>query len=160
MKVANSVLWGNTPNQMCAGTEADVAYSLVQDGCPDRATCRYLRARDPQFVDPDGPDDVLGNADDDLRLRRTSPAIDAGNNDAVPADMSDLDGDGDSTEPIPFDLAGGARFANIGSADDSGRGSPPIVDMGAYETLERIHLPLLVRRTVLNAVATRTDAHP
>ena len=36
-------------------------------------------------------------------------------------------------EPIPFDLAGQSRFINDPKTIDTGNGTPPIVDMGAYE---------------------------
>ncbi|RKY13435.1 MAG: hypothetical protein DRP82_05400 [Planctomycetota bacterium] len=35
---------------------------------------------DPQFADPDGPDNIAGNADDDYHLQNTSLCIDAGEN--------------------------------------------------------------------------------
>ena len=73
---------------------------------------------DPDTLDID---ESLNNDYGDLRLRPDSPAIDAGSNDLLPADVFDLDGDGDITEPIPFDLAGNARVEN------------GTVDMGAYE---------------------------
>lgn len=93
---------------------------------------------DPLFVRPagPGPDGQWGTADDDygnLRLRSGSPCIDAGDNAAVPADTLDLDGDGDTTEPMPFDLAGMPRFVDDPATPDTGAGIPPIVDMGAYE---------------------------
>ena len=77
---------------------------------------------DPRLADAHGPDGVAGTFDDDLRLRPGSPCIDAGDNTRLPADAFDLDGDGDSSEPIPLDLAGGPRL----------RGGT--VDRGAYET--------------------------
>ncbi len=52
---------------------ADWFYELGQD--------RHSRTDDPQFVDPDGPDNLLGGdygLDDDFQLQNTSPAIDAG----------------------------------------------------------------------------------
>jgi hypothetical protein len=69
---------------------------------------------DPLFVDPEGLN---------LSLAAGSPCIDVGDTAALPPDTFDLDGDGDVTEPIPFDLAGAPRIS----------GSPPVVDMGAYE---------------------------
>ena len=63
---------------------------------------------DPLFVDADGADDVAGTADDNLRLQPGSPAIDAGNNAAVPAGVT-------------TDLDGAPRIFNS------------VVDMGAYE---------------------------
>ncbi|NLE59754.1 MAG: hypothetical protein GX616_15460, partial [Planctomycetes bacterium] len=97
---------------------------------------------DPLFLHPPspGPDGQWGTADDDcgdLRLSNGSPCIDAGDNAAVPADTPDLDGDGDTTEPLPFDLLGGLRFFDDPFAIDTGLGTPPIVDMGAYE-----HVPM------------------
>lgn len=83
-----------------------------------------------------GPDGIWGTADDDfgdLRLRSGSPCIDAGDNARVPADMLDLDGDGNTTEPLPFDILRGARFVDDPATADTGNGTPPIVDMGAYE---------------------------
>jgi len=43
-----------------------------------------------------------------------------------------LDGDGNTAEPVPFDLDGAPRFR------DTGSGAAPIVDMGAYETLDLV----------------------
>ena len=73
--------------------------------------------------DPNTPDiDESANDDfGDLRLRPDSPAIDAGDNDWLPADVWDLDADDNVDEPLPVDLAGKARI--VGG----------IVDMGAYE---------------------------
>jgi Viral BACON domain len=89
---------------------------------------------DPLFVDPDGPDDdPLTWHDNDYQLSPGSPCIDAGDNTAVSTDEFDLDGDGDTTEPIPFDLDGNPRFIDDPDTVDTGNGTPPIVDMGAYE---------------------------
>ncbi len=93
---------------------------------------------DPLFVrDPEpGLDGLWGTDDDDygdLHLSLDSPVIDAGDNAEVPADVSDLDGDGDVAEPMPFDFDGYARFMDDPLTPDTGAGSPPIVDMGAYE---------------------------
>ena len=67
---------------------------------------------DPLFVDvddPDGPDNIFGTDDDGLRLMADSPAIDMGNNSALPSG-------------ITTDLAGNPRIFDSGT-----------VDMGAYE---------------------------
>jgi hypothetical protein len=56
-------------------------------------------------------------------LRSDSPAINAGSNSLIPADITDLDGDGDVTEPLPFDQRG-IGFDRIASGT---------VDIGAFE---------------------------
>ena len=72
-------------------------------------------------------------ADADLRLGSGSPCIDAGDNTAVPADITDLDGDSNTSEPIPLDLDGRLRFVDDLLMPDTGNGDAPQVDMGAYE---------------------------
>jgi len=79
----------------------------------------------------------------DYHLLPTSPCIDAGDNWAVPADTTDLDGDGNTTEPIPFDLDGNPRI--VGDA----------VDMGAYELLTPQQL--VINRTE-EAIAEKEEA--
>ena len=71
----------------------------------------------------------------DYRLRTGTPCVDAGSNPAVPADTYDLDGDGNTTEPLPLDLDSGLRFVDDPYAPDTGEPGPPgpLVDMGALE---------------------------
>ena len=78
---------------------------------------------DPMFVDPDGPDWMLGTLDDDLRLAAGSPCIDAGDSTVLPAE-------------ITTDLDGNPRFYDDPFTVDTGvPGGDPCccVDMGAYE---------------------------
>jgi len=63
----------------------------------------------------------------DHHLLPDSPCIDAGNNGAVNADISDLDGDGNTAEPTPWDLDGHPRIMDADCNDNE------VVDMGAYE---------------------------
>jgi uncharacterized repeat protein (TIGR01451 family) len=154
--IRNSIFWHNQDQN---GTDAlaqiydaspfamsNVAYSLVEGGCPPAAqgmlrplaTCANLLTADPQFVrSPDpGDGDWATPADNDygdLRLRPGSPAIDAGDNTTVPTDTADLDDDGNTAEPLPLDLAGSARILDVAGSADTGNGTPPVVDMGAYE---------------------------
>ncbi len=58
--------------------------------------------------------------DDDLHLSAGSPCIDAGDNTAVPPEVT-------------TDLDGNPRFADDPNSPDTGNGAPPIVDLGAYE---------------------------
>lgn len=85
--------------------------------------------------DPNTTEMNEGANDDygDLRLRVDSPCIDAADNAAVPADAADLDGDLNTTEPLPIDLGGGKRFFDDPATTDTGAGTPPIVDIGAWE---------------------------
>jgi len=89
---------------------------------------------DPLFVDADGPDnDPLTLFDNDYRLALASACLDAGENASVALDWFDLDGDGNALEPVPFDFDGQPRFADIPSAPNTGSGTPPLVDLGAWE---------------------------
>jgi hypothetical protein len=83
--------------------------------------------KDPCFVDANGLDDAIGTLDDNLRLLSGSLCIDAGDNNSVPPDYADLDGDGNTTEQTSLDLDGFDRFI------DGDRNDSNIVDMGAYE---------------------------
>ena len=42
----------------------------------------------------------------DYRLSATSPLLDVGDTMALPADAQDVDGDGDTMEPLPLDISG------------------------------------------------------
>jgi predicted outer membrane repeat protein len=128
--ISNSIVWGNNAQQILTWGPVQVSYSLVQDGLVGGTN---ISTADPQFVDVDGVDDVPGTPDDNLDLQVTSPAIDAGNNAAVPLDAADLDDDFDTTEALPLDIAFNARFTNMPAITDTGNGSAPIVDLGAYE---------------------------
>jgi predicted outer membrane repeat protein len=106
--VTNCVLWGNSPNDIVhLGTLVDVTYSNIQGGWPGTGNIDA----GPLFVDPDNGD---------LRLSPGSPCIDAGDNTAVPED-------------ITTDLEGNPRFVDDPYTVDTGYGDPPMVDMGAYE---------------------------
>jgi len=149
--IANCVFWGN---QDAGGTDESaqihlpstftpqVSHSCIQGGwSPASGTANIGEdpvADNPRFVlTPSLGSDGLAGTDDDIvgdqRLLPSSPCIDAGDNTAVPADVFDLDGDGDVGEPLPFDLAGVPRFQDDPDTPDTGNGTPPIVDMGAYE---------------------------
>ncbi len=130
--VTNCILWDNGIEIQIGGQSPVINYSIVKGGWPYDGGTGVLDA-DPLFIDALGPDGIAGTGDENLRVFPGSPAIDAGDNDAVPADVLDLDGDGDTTEPIPFDLYGNPRFVDDPETSDTGNGTPPIVDMGAYE---------------------------
>lgn len=116
--VINSILWANQPAR--AVSYADVSYSIVDAAYSGTgvisADPMFLRMPDPKANGWDGVDDDYG----ELLLLTSSPAIDAGSNSAVPNDVTE-------------DLGGFPRFADIQSVPDTGEGTAPIVDMGAYE---------------------------
>ncbi len=117
--LTNCIVWGNTPLEITDlfGASTTVTYSDVQGGWPGAGNLDG----DPLFVDPSGPDGLAGTLlDNDYRLSGRSPCIDAGDNTAVPGD-------------ITTDLDGNPRFVDDPSTADTGVGDPPVVDMGAYE---------------------------
>ncbi len=67
-------------------------------------------------VDPS----FISESRSDFRLRSDSPCIDTGDTSLLPADIWDLDKDGDVEEPLPLDFNGNSRVVGA-------------VDMGAYE---------------------------
>ena len=134
-RLINTVVWGNNPLQTYNSSTPLISYSDIQGGCPAGATCDHLINADPLFLRSPSPggDGSWGTADDDygdLRLQLTSPAIDAGDNSAVPAG-------------VLTDLLGYPRFIDIASVPNTGSGTPPIVDMGAYEVQLIVYLPVL-----------------
>jgi len=117
--LTNCILWGNSPDQIPAGSEGlTVTFCDIQGGWAGTGNIDA----DPMF-DPGGS----------YRLHPVSPCIDAGNSAAVPPDTADLDGDDDTAEPTPLDLDGNPRFVDAPDTPDTGIGGPPVVDMGAYE---------------------------
>jgi hypothetical protein len=106
--IVNSIIYGNPTGTIFLGISgiATVSYSDVQGGFSGTGNIDA----NPLFV----------GAPVDLRLDAGSPAVDAGNNAAVPGG-------------ITTDLAGRPRFFDDPSAPNVGAGTPPLVDMGAYE---------------------------
>jgi len=140
----NSILWNNN-DSFGSGEFSQFYHSSSFSNEPPRYTCIQgwtgilggvgNHGLDPMFIDPDGGDDVIGTLDDNLRLLSGSPCVDAASNALISADETDLDNDGDTGEPIPFDLAENPRQFNDPGTPDTGEGTPPIVDMGAYEVV-------------------------
>jgi hypothetical protein len=91
--LTNCVIWDNmapSGGQVSdAGWGATIAtYSCVQGGWVGEGNIDV----DPLFVDADGPDDVVGTSDDDLRPQSGSPCVNAGTNDVPELPEIDLDG--------------------------------------------------------------------
>ena len=141
----NAILWGNTAVSEGSqiynlNSSIVISYSLVQGGDSGSNSGTAFSTgtgninSDPLFVDADGADDTVGTLDDDLRLSAYSPAIDAGNNDAISES---------------YDLDGNTRFYDDTAVTDTGSGTAPIVDMGAYEkqssSWNLIFLPIVLK---------------
>jgi hypothetical protein len=125
---SNCVFWNNFrddffhlpdtyPDQLYETQGATtITYSDVQGGWAGTGNINT----DPLFLNaPAG----------DYGISSSSPCKNAGLNGALPADVGDLDWDGDTGEVLPNDLARNARMV-YGS-----------VDMGAYEFFEILQLP-------------------
>jgi len=110
--VTNCILWDDNPVSGNAYVRPTITYSDVKGGWlgPDGTNGTNIDA-DPCFVDAGGGD---------FLLCARSPCIDAGDNDAVPSG-------------ITTDLADGPRFFDDTRTIDTGHGTRPIVDMGAFE---------------------------
>jgi hypothetical protein len=118
--IANCVVWGNgdpanpTLEAQITGDVGSVTATCIQDEDPNDPIIPFGGAAnhniddDPLFADLDG------------RLMPGSPCIDAADNGAVPPDVT-------------TDLDGNPRFVDDPATPDTGIGTPPIVDMGAYE---------------------------
>jgi predicted outer membrane repeat protein len=132
--LTNVIMWGDTaingPEISNDSTTPAISYSDIH-GCGNSVSGWNTACgtdsggnidADPYFVDAAG-----GN----LRLQLTSPAIDAGNNAAVPSGVT-------------TDLDGKPRFCDIPTVPNKGNGTPPIVDIGAYEATT-VFLPLVLR---------------
>jgi len=127
----NCILWGNTKDN-ASGKEiivqgaptysATVTYSDVQGGFAGTGN----KNQDPQFVS------IL-----DPHLDSYSPCVDSGNDAALPPDVSDLDGDGNRTEPVPYDADRTARVYMVYENR---------VDMGCFEYGPRMALTVVTVR--------------
>jgi hypothetical protein len=125
--VINCIFWDNEIGSGYSGVSihnkdggvTNVSYSDVNQ--PGYAGSNGNICQNPKFFytdDIDGPDNLFMTLDDGLEIDFDSPCIDAGNNTPVT----------NST-----DLAGQPRKMNDPYTTDTGNGTAPIVDMGAYE---------------------------
>jgi hypothetical protein len=123
-QIGNSILWANV-NSAGSGLSAQLgtiapgflANCIVQDLAPGVGNGN--NSRDPLFLDPNGFNNILGDADDRFELAFASPAIDAGSNPLA----------GAST----IDLSGNPRFFDASHIPDTGAGAAPIIDIGPLE---------------------------
>jgi hypothetical protein len=141
-QVINCVIWGNHADANSGMYGYAAAYCDIQEGWPGEGNINsdpcfiahgyWALVTDPNVqVEPNDPNAVW--VDGDYHLLRTSPCIDAGDNNSIAADVGDLDGDANTAEPTPFDFEGRPRIID-GIPDGI-----PIVDMGVYETVTKPH---------------------
>jgi hypothetical protein len=119
--ISNSVFYGNgsdIANSSSSGATGEHNFSENYSGTGFTAL-----GADPfhDSSNPKGSDGEWFTDDDGLQPSSTSPLIDAGNTTKLPLDTADLDGDGDTSEAIPFDIIGRTRVLDTS------------VDVGAYE---------------------------
>jgi len=112
--INNSIVWGNSkgdnPSEIALNTNATavVSYSNIRGGYSGTGNIDT----DPGFFDV---------SEGDLKVQPYSATIDTGNTANLATDSADLDGDGDTIEPLPWDLVKNSRVIAT------------TVDMGAYE---------------------------
>jgi len=134
--IQNTILWGNTAsgafNQLSNdGASPSISNSIVEGSGGSANWDASLGTdngnnldRDPQLeytLLPKGGDNTLATGDDGIRVLPGSPALDSGDNAALPNDTYDLDDDGNTTETLPLAIAENSRVSNS------------TVDIGAYE---------------------------
>ena len=138
--ITNTIVAFNSSGIFQSGTTTEtlkLGYNCVYgnsaynySGMTDPAGTGGNLSADPKFVGSIGTDSAAlwGTDRDDysiLQLRTGSPCIDAGDNTAVPTG-------------ILTDVAGRPRLMEGPTMIATGQGTPPIVDMGAFETLPPI----------------------
>jgi hypothetical protein len=153
VRIVNSILWNNFA-EISEGEEqaqllGNPGVIKLHHSCVSGLSGQFGQfggvgniGNDPLFVDvsnfcffqPTDQSCTLG-----LNLSPSSPCIDAGDNNAVPADAYDVNRNSSSTERFPLDYFLLPRFLDdpdspdCPQSDASGCGTPPIIDMGAIE---------------------------
>lgn len=115
VQIVNSIVWGNESD---LGATQDRELGLAGGSVVDSSLVRGWDGSIPGSFTIDA-DPMFADAED-YRPVRGSPAIDSGDNGALPAWLE-------------TDLDGVARRLDDPATPDTGFGSPPIVDRGAYE---------------------------
>jgi parallel beta-helix repeat protein len=116
--IANNIIADNTAASggsgiYCSTATLTIDHNDVYNNTLVNCTSTNDPAADPNFIDAE------------YHIDLSSPCADAGDNTAVPDDTADLDGDGNTTEPIPYDFDGDPRIWEDAAS--------PTVDIGADE---------------------------
>jgi parallel beta-helix repeat protein len=171
--VANTILWDNTPEQVFNDAAfPSFASCNIDGGVGSISGAIDLGGNidaDPLFVDPDGPDDILGTPDDDLRLQGSSPCIDAGRDSLLPtlggsfAVNTDLDGHPRCFDslftPSPeqvFSLVSGVAIPD----NTPGGIIPGITITGGPASIDRVELDLAVTHPDVGELTVRLRNPP
>ena len=125
-KLMTCIVWGNTAptNAAINNGFSTISYSTVQSASVPAGTGN--KNTDPVFIninDGDGNDNLWRTADDGVGISGCSPAIDAGEN---------------GTLSLTTDFTGATRRVDVPFVANTGNGTAPIVDMGAYENQANI----------------------
>ncbi|MFC1739804.1 hypothetical protein ACFL1G_12270 [Planctomycetota bacterium] len=100
---------------------------------------------DPCFVEPGYWESNVNWIEGDYHLLPSSPCIDNGDNNSIPMDFIDLDGDLNKNELIPFDLDRKNRMV------DGDYDCTKVVDIGAFEFMESpLEVPMNFTPTTQN----------
>jgi len=140
--LTNCIIWGNVATGNYDQIYPDyfdvkTTYTCIQGSTGWLGTGTGCIDADPKFVrnpsdggDGWGDDTATAGVDEganddygDLRLKSDSPCIDAGDNDAP------------ALAGVTTDIGRNLRKLDDANTADTGNGTPPIVDMGAYEFL-------------------------
>jgi len=124
--VENSVIWGNTATDPDYDgfweSQVSKSFDTIGYSCVQYIFGPKKRGEDPLEPSkrPGCIEDAPGFVPGTFELGAGSPCIDAARNAMVPPGVT-------------LDLAGAPRFRDDPATPDTGVGTPPIVDMGAYE---------------------------
>lgn len=127
-RIENTIVWGNTTSS----PDLPPVKINVEGNDTIRYSCVQGLLQQIPGEDPPNPADFPGSIDTDplfadfaagdLHLLAGSPCVDAGENASVPAG-------------VLLDLDGHPRFQDDPAAPDTGAGTAPLVDMGAFERI-------------------------
>ncbi|MGD9692803.1 MAG: hypothetical protein AB7G17_05610 [Phycisphaerales bacterium] len=143
LSLMSSILWGNEGGfggplefqQLSLNQGSGSTYVMSHTTVQGLDTFNGFKCNDfdPSFVDANGADNTFGTTDDNCRLQNGSLAIDAGSVNELPADIADVNQNGNTSENYPHDLDKQLRRVESITSTNIGTGPAPHVDRGAYE---------------------------